>query len=214
MVNVKMYVEGASGSKEQRIRTQRSFSTLLTKAGFGGRMPQLIACGGKQQAYDDFCTAMRGSSRQRKGQLSYPLLLVDSEDPLAELIEQTDHDFAWAHLHTRDRWKRPADSDSRQALLMATCMECWIAADRSSLSSYYGKEIAVQQLPPLHNLENRDRHDVLRSLQHATRTSKKPYAKGHVSFALLAEVNPVVLRQQLSQFRRMIAVLDEVLPAS
>ena len=191
---VKIYLEGAAESKEQKIRSQEGFTKLLEKAGFKGRMPRIVACGGRAQAYEDFCTALRGRDRRRAQKTAYPLLLVDSEGVLIELTERVDDSFAWDHLWQQDQWARPAGSDERQALLMVTCMENWIAADRDALRRFYGQDLQESALPSLVNLESQDRHEVQKKLAHATRHSKKAYRKGNRSFAILAELDPQVLQ--------------------
>jgi len=54
-------------------------------------MPRLIACGGRAQAFDKFCTALKN---RKEGDII--LLWIDSEDFITD-IEQT-----WLHLTTRD----------------------------------------------------------------------------------------------------------------
>lgn len=208
MVRIKVYVEGGGDSKEQHARCREGFRKLFEKAGFKKHMPSFIACGGRKQAYDDFCTALNGRERRKGKRSAYPLLLVDSEDPVVGLIDTVDDEFAWVHLQEREGWDRPDGSDSQQALLMATCMESWIVSDRQALHQFYGQDLQESALPPLHEIENRRRQDVQQKLSHATRNSKKAYRKGNRSFAVLAELDPEILKVQLSQFRRMLSVLE------
>ena len=75
-MKVSVFVEGGGDSKELHVRCREGFSKLIGKAGFRGRMPRIVACGGRQHAFDMFLTAID------KGQYSHPILLVDSEDPV------------------------------------------------------------------------------------------------------------------------------------
>ena len=54
MVSVKIYVEGGGDSKELRTRCREGYSKLIKKLGFVGRMPKIVACGGRNKAYEDF----------------------------------------------------------------------------------------------------------------------------------------------------------------
>ncbi len=54
MVSVKIYVEGGGDSKEQQSRCREGFSKLIEKAGFQGRMPSIVACGGRDSVFDNF----------------------------------------------------------------------------------------------------------------------------------------------------------------
>ena len=121
-MSAKIYIEGGGDSKELHIRCRQAFRQLLAKCGFEGRMPRLIACGGRDAAFEDFKTAHRNNP-----QIMYIALLVDSEDPVAN-IEET-----WTHLNVRDKWAKPDGAGDEQALLMTTCMETWIVSDRTAL---------------------------------------------------------------------------------
>lgn len=57
-MTVKVFVEGG-GDKNKALDTQcrRGFSEFIRKAGLQGRMPRVVACGGRRAAFDRFCTA-------------------------------------------------------------------------------------------------------------------------------------------------------------
>ncbi len=57
MVNVRIYVEGGGDGKSLKIECRKGFRTLLEKEGFAGKMPGIIACGRREKAYKDYCTA-------------------------------------------------------------------------------------------------------------------------------------------------------------
>ncbi|HIJ69206.1 MAG TPA: hypothetical protein HPP57_06860 [Deltaproteobacteria bacterium] len=97
MVKVGIYVEGGGDSKELHVRCREGFRKLIGKAGFMGRMPSIVACGGRQHAFDMFLKAIG------KGQGFHPILLVDSEDPVDPQNELSDGSAAaWNHLQSRD----------------------------------------------------------------------------------------------------------------
>ena len=196
-MSARIYLEGGGDSKAGKIACQRGFRMLLEKCELKGRMPRLVACGSRNAAYDDFRTAHENGAAN-----DYIALLVDSEDPVADI------NATWNHLRQRDGWQRPAGADNEQVLLMTTSMETWIVADRDAMAAHYGQCLQASALPPLANLENRDRHNVQGRLERATRSCSQPYAKGPHSFAVLGKLNPDTLRQYLPSFLRAHRILD------
>lgn len=196
-----LYIEGGGDSKEEKIRCRQAFASLLSNQGFSGRMPKLTACGGRGSAYDDFKTAHRAAQPGH-----FVALLIDSEDPAA-IPEDSLQQQTWAHLKQRDNWERPEGASDQQVLLMTTCMETWIAADRATLRTHYSAALNENQLPPTINLESRHRHVVQEQLERATAATSKPYRKGKRSFDLLAKLNPQALAPLLPSFRRAMAIL-------
>lgn len=187
-------IEGGE-SKEDQIRCREGFRKLFQRAGFRSRMPRLTASGSRNAAYDDFQTA-----HAKSGAADFVALLVDSEDPLAH-IEKT-----WEHLKSRDQWARPAKAGDEQVLLMTTSMETWIVGDREALRQHYGQKLQETALPPLFDLENRNRHEVHDKLAHASRDCSNAYSKGKRSFLVVGMLDPTVL-MALPSFARAIRIL-------
>ena len=52
MVTVRLYVEGGGDSKKLRVQCRRGFRKFVEKAGLKGRMPRIVACGGRQAEVD------------------------------------------------------------------------------------------------------------------------------------------------------------------
>lgn len=200
-MNSHLYIEGGGNSNQEKRRCREAFSTLLKKQRFSGRLPRLTACGGRASAYDDFNTA---HATAQPGH--FVALLIDSEDPVAISQDPLDQQ-TWQHLKQRDGWERPAGASDQQVLLMTTCMETWIVADRATLREHYGAGLNENQLPATTNLENRHRHDVQEQLERATAGTSKPYRKGKRSFDLLAKLNPQALAPLLPSFRRAMTIL-------
>ncbi|MCK6395175.1 DUF4276 family protein [Zoogloea sp.] len=191
-----LYIEGGE-SKEDQIRCREGFRKLIGKLGFaaGKKMPRLTACGGRNSALDDFKTA---HSHSKKG--DYIAMLIDSEDPVA------DGEKTWEHLKARDNWHRPAGADDEQVLLMTTCMETWIVADRTALKAHYGHKLQENALPPLIDLEKRNRKEVHDKLTQATRDCSNAYAKGKRSFEVVGTLTPAAL-SSLAAFARLERIL-------
>ena len=192
-----IYLEGGGDSDELKRRCREGFRKLFEACKFD-RMPKLVACGGRGNAFDRFCTAHAAGQEDA-------ILLVDSEDPMAD-IEKT-----WAHLKSRDNWDKPGGASDDQVLMMTTCMETWIVADRAALRAHYGSELKENLLPPLVNLESRGRHAILDSLQNATKDCKNKFEKGKKSFQVLAVLKPDTLESYCPSFVRDRRILEEKL---
>lgn len=95
-------------------------------------------------------------------------------------------------------------------MFMATCMETWIVADRQALALHY-KNLQESALPPLVDLEKRNRHDVRDKLAHATRICSNVYEKNKRSFEVLGKLAPDTLKQHLQNFVRTVEILDRKL---
>ena len=200
-----IYLEGGArgaNSKYVAIRCQQAFHTLLDGMGFKGRKPRLVACGSRGSVYERFCIE---HSRQTGG---YVALWIDSEEPMADVEK------AWKHLRevtTVPAWHTPAGAEDEQVLLMTTCMETWIVADRENLREHFKQGLNENQLPPLTDLERRLRGDVQDRLERATRECKNAYAKGERSYAALEGVDPKVLMGHLPSFDRVMRILSKKL---
>lgn len=205
-MTVFLFVEGGGDSETLRKECRAAFGALLERAGFAGRMPRIVACGGRGRAFDHFKTKAR---ELRDGEAA--ILLVDSEDPVK------DPSRPWAHVAARigDEWERPDGATDDSIHFMATCMETWIVADRKALQERYGKDLRERHLPEANAaLERRRRQEVLKALFDATGGAEREraYAKGKKSFELLAQVDPAALRI-LPHYRRFETALGTLLQA-
>lgn len=197
---MKVYVEGGGRGKDLRSKCRAGFGAFFKRAGLAGRMPSVIACGSRNEAFDDFCTALANGTDA--------VLLVDSED---SVIAQTSVDpkrwDSWAVLKNRDGWDveqslakqskrlgcQMVACDSNRAHLMVRCMEAWFLADVETLKSYFGQGFQESQLPNCpRTIENIERKDIFAKLSLATRKSKTKgeYGKGAHSFDILAMIDP------------------------
>ena len=96
-------------------------------------------------------------------------------------------------------------------MLMTTSMETWIVTDRDALKAHFGPRLNESALPPVQNMEQRNRHHILRALQDASRDCPGTYVKGPKSFELLGKLRPDVLEQHLPSFRRARGILNDKL---
>ena len=194
-----IYIEGGGDSKGLHVRCRQGFRQLLERCGFSGRMPRLVACGGRSAAYGDFKTAHESNKAE------YVAMLIDSEKPVSNPEE------TWDHLRNCDRWERPDGADDEQVLFMTTCMETWIVADRDTLRQHYGSSLQESALPSLISLEQGNRQDIQEGLKHATRNCSNAYQKGKRSFEILGKLEPETMESRLPAFQRAKRILNEKL---
>lgn len=208
---MKLYVEGGGDSNALRTSCRKGFSDFLKKAGLGGKMPRIVACGSRKNAYDSFCTAIE------LGEAA--CLLVDSEDPVLADHQRGDDSSAWLpwdHLHRRqgDHWPHPPGAEGIQCHLMVQCMESWLLTDRATLQAFWGQDFNSNALPDVASpIEAIDKERVYRALVAATRycRTKSKYDKGENSFELLGIIDPSKVKKASPWARRFIDyLLDEM----
>lgn len=202
-MSVRIFVEGGSSGPDSRqlaIQSRAAFRNLLEKCNLPGKITAITTCGSRGNAFRDFKNGLRVCKPGDR-----VVLLVDSEDPMDD-INQT-----WRHLKIQDNWDRPQNATDEQVLMMTTCMETWIVADRNALREHYGANLRERSLPAPQQLESRNRRDIHEALIKATRECKNAYQKGKRSFGILAELNPRELRKHLPSFVRCERLLREML---
>lgn len=199
-MKVTVYVEGGGDGRKLQAKCREGFSTFFRKAGLGKRMPAVIACGGRHQAYKDFCNAV---SRQPG---DFNVLLVDSEGPVAAVEP-------WEHLKERDKWNCPTGAGKDSAHLMVEMMESWFLADRECLIRYFGDGFRESALPaPQRAIEDIPKKDLEEALQEFARGSRKgKYAKGRDSFALLSRLDAAKVLVASPHARKLVEALKSVL---
>jgi uncharacterized protein DUF4276 len=185
-VTVKIYVEGGGDhNKALKVQCRHGFSEFLQKVGLKGRMPSIVACGGRQQAYTRF-----RNSHRNDGQDTISILLVDSEGPVI-------NNKAWKHVKSRpdDRWECPQQASEVHLHLMVQTMEAWFHADKDALRKYYGKGFREAALNQRKDIEDIPKADLYAGMMRATRDCQKgEYSKGRHSFQILALIDPAMVR--------------------
>lgn len=205
---VKLYVEGGGDSKSLQIECRRGFREFLEKAGLKGKMPGITACGSRQEAYKDYCTALKGGEAA--------VLLVDSEAPVTPEHRQPKDQPAqwqpWQHLKARDGWDKPANALDSDCHLMVQVMENWFLADRETLKAFFGQGFRESALPAADRpIEDVTKDEVYRAVKLATQgcKTKGEYVKGEHSFKLLAKTDPAKVMAASPWARRFVEELKK-----
>lgn len=202
---MKIFLEGGGNSADMRAEFREGLSSFLKKAGLKDRMPKLVACGGRRDAYEDFCFEVK----QKKP----AMLLVDSEDAVikdATPIEDFGQWLPWKHLGRKDdSWKQPEDSEDWQCHLMVECMENWFLADMAALKEFFGQGFKDIELSDKRCIEYIPKEDVYKKLADASKNckTKGQYEKGKHSFKLLAQIDPDIVQRLSPWARRFIDTL-------
>ena len=196
-MTIKVYVEGGGETRQLKTKCRQGFSDFFRKTGLEGRMPEVIACGGREKAFDKF---RAGFTRATDN--VFIVLLVDSEDSVAE------NTGPWLHLENRDNWDKPADATDENAHLMVQCMETWFLADKDALAGYFGDDFNMNSLPGRLEVEAISKSDIEAGLKAATRQCKKgQYDKGSHSFGILTELDPDKVTSGSPHAKRLISTL-------
>ena len=186
---MKLYVEGGGDTANLKVLCRQGFASFVTAAGVTKR-PRIVACGGRNDAYESFCTAIANGEEA--------MLLVDSECAI-EAAHQSEPEPAkwhpWEHLKVRigDGWNSPDGTTDTQCHLMVQVMETWFLADRETLVAFFGQGFRTSALPSIGPpIEDIPKSIVYETLAKATARckTKAPYGKGEHSFKLLALIDP------------------------
>lgn len=180
MVRATLYIEGGGEGRELGARFREGWNEFFKSADLASKT-KVVRGGGRDKTFDRFVTAIENNRPN-----VVPILLVDSEDPVAK------GHTVWQHLSARDGWQRPSNAGD-QAFLMVQAMETWFLTDRDALRKYFGARFRQNALKKWPDLEAVPKQTALGALERATAACTKHYAKGKVSFELLAHIDPALV---------------------
>ncbi|MBF0132738.1 MAG: DUF4276 family protein [Magnetococcales bacterium] len=199
-MKINIYIEGGGEGKDLHIALRRAFQKFFISAGFKGKLPRVYRCGSRNDALRDFCTALSQASPHE-----FPMLLVDSEDPVTPGLPP------WHHLKNRDGWSVPDQATNDHVHLMTQCMETWFLADPDALARYYDPGFHANALPKQKNIEDLSKVTIMKCLNAATETTKTKgrYHKGRHSFDILERIDPTLVQTLSPWACRFLRILDE-----
>ncbi len=195
-----VYVEGGGDTRALQAPLREGFSKLFERA-LGGRFRlRVVACGGRQQAFEDF---KRGVRQHRD---ACCLLLVDSE-------AQVEAPTKWEHVRRRrgDGWVRPDGVGEAQLHLMVEAMEAWLLADRDALAGYFGQGFNAKKLPQSADLERVEKAVLNKRLDLATSPSRHGVYRKSDGFALIGRIDPARLRERCPHAAALLAELARLI---
>ena len=197
VTEVRIYAEGGGDKKDTRALLREGFSLFLVSlreiARNRGIRWNVTVCGGREQAYDRFVTALNDH------QNAFNVLLVDSEGPVATT--------PWLHLLGRDNWSAQGAHDDH-CHLMVQAMEAWLIADPSALREYYGQGFNANPIPGVGNVETIPKASLVPILETATQqTQKGQYRKIQHGADLLSRVDTEIVRGKAPHCDRMFTTL-------
>ena len=202
-MTVRVFAEGGGNQDRTRTAFKKALVQFFRKALGKGPQPRVEPCGSRDEACDDFCRSLENEPH------TCAILLVDSEDPVAEGTAP------WAHLQRRDGWRSPVQVPPDQVHLMVQCMETWFLADRQTLIDFYGREFKPDALPGYPNPEHAPKRDVMDGLVRATRmTDKGEYHKTRHGFPILERLDPAAVRARCPHAEALLSTLAARLSVS
>lgn len=197
---IRLYVEGGGDEGRTKRRFRQGFSAFLGELKERARAKRIrwevVACGGRSSAYEDFCVAIQSHPD------AFNVLVVDAEGPAAA-------GSPWEHLRRRneDQWNNPGVEDD-QCHLMVQTMEAWLIADPERLADYYGQGFQESALPGNLNVEQIDKARLETSLNNASRRTKKgPYHKTRHAPEILETIRPAEVRRKAPGCERLFVTL-------
>ena len=92
-----IYVEGGGNASLLQSELRHGFKALFESAGFRGRLPRVVACGSRNDAFNDFKIALQSKTNERRCWLCAYLDAIGpalSKQRLLERSAQHDGTFA------------------------------------------------------------------------------------------------------------------------
>ena len=195
----KIYIEGSGDTNKLQAIGRESMRKFLSKLDINGSI-KVIMCGGRQQAYNDFCVALK---KTKPNEIS--ILLVDAEAPVGKDAEP------WTHLQARDQWNRPTGVTNDHAYLMVQTMEAWLVCDPSAWKLWKPR-VDSGKLPAIHNnnVELFEKEKLERVCEEICQSINLSYSKDKRlnGFGILKNVQPELVRKNSKEANRFFKFIE------
>jgi hypothetical protein len=201
---IRIYCEGGGDGKETKAAVRQGFQAFLRELRELARSKRagwsVVACGGRNAAYENYCTALRTHPD------AFNILLVDAEGPV--------DCPPWQHLDGREStWELSANDDAHYHLMVQT-MEAWFIADIDALRTYYGQGFNANAIPRNPDVEKIPKTDLKSCLMEATRnTQKGAYHKTRHVPVLLETIDTDKVRKASRHCARLFAGITTLMTA-
>lgn len=165
---------------------------------------EIIMCGGRKLAYNNFSKALQSHPD------AFNILLVDSEGK----INQEDNPWEYLQTNKQDQWQSLNLSDEHCHLMVQT-MEAWFIADLETLKDFYGVNFVDTKIINglehyKDNVENVSKYNLVKWLKQATKHCKK-YNKSQHPPKLLAMINVEKVKEECYWCNRIFIILKNVI---
>jgi hypothetical protein len=211
-MGVKIFVEGGGPSNRFRQELKLGFIEFFRNGLPNHNQPKVIMCGGRTEAFDDFCYAIKAKPDD------FHILLLDSEGPIKKYKNKTPKKNEkptpnWDHLEIKEGWPNPKVPD-HHCQLMVQIMEAWFCAEPETLQNYFGKGFVKKHISTVPNVEKIPKLDVKDKLKKATIHSKKrEYHKIRHASELLMLLDVSTVRSKAHHCDRLFQTLEQYLIA-
>ena len=199
MSRFKIYVEGSGDTNKLQAIGREAVSKFLSNLNIDGSI-KVIMCGGRQQAYNDFCVALKNP---KEGEL--PILLVDAEAAMQE------EGKPWEHLKIRDGWDKPNNATDDHAFLMVQTMEAWLICDDSAWKAWKSRA-DTDKLPKIHNgnVETIEKDKLEKGCEAVGKSINFSYLdnKRLSGFGILKNVKPKLVREKSKEANRFFEFIE------
>lgn len=193
-----IYIEGG-GNQRLNAELREGFNALFKNAGLERKMPKVVACGSRNEAYLDFKKAFEARNNEE-----LVLLLIDSEELLGP------NQSKWEHLRGKEQKEKIEGATDDNLFFMTVVMESWFLADVDGLKKFFGKGFDSKKLPQNPSYEEISKKDLYEGLKKATKNSVKgEYNKGKHSFKILSFLDVRKVRNHGKQAKEFFNCLDE-----
>jgi hypothetical protein len=193
----KVFVEGSGDTNKLQAVGREAMKKFLSRLTLK-RPCQIIMCGGRQQAYNDFCLALQNP---KDGE--WPILLVDAE---AAMQGET-----WDHLKIRDGWEKPQDANDAHAFMMVQTMEAWLICDEQAWKAWKSRADTAK-LPKIHNanVETIEKDKLEQGCGAVGKSIDFSYLKNKrmSGFGILKHVNPELVRINSKEAKRFFEFIE------
>lgn len=198
-----IYIEGSGDTNKLQQVGREAMRNFLSNLRIDGSF-RPIMCGSRQEAYKEFCWALK-KVKPRVIPIVIPILLVDAETSVDKEAEP------WVHLKARDNWGKPEGATNDHAYLMVQTMEAWLICDPSAWKAWKSRA-DTDRLPKIHNanVETIEKDKLEKGCEEVGKSIDLSYLnnKRLSGFGILKSVKPELVRKNSKEANRFFEFIE------